>query len=182
MHITFRRSQSSATFSLVPLRVGGGVKFALHAKADLSAEEPHLLRRYRFENALLIADDPMMAVRSAIRTSTILIIPTSIVLVFVFGYLAGSMLSILGFFALTFFYYQQLREHIYVRDLTNGRTFNCFSVVELIQKEAYLEHIMSYLRQVLESAMHWDDKETIEILPLSKEDAKHFVLMSRLRV
>jgi hypothetical protein len=176
MRVAFNRSQSSATFSLVPLRIGGGVKFILDAKADLSEEERHLIQRYRIADARLVPDDPIITVKSAIRSSTILIIPIFIVLIIIFGYLTGIVLTFLAYLILIVFYYQQLRENIFVRDLINGRKFQCFSVVELIHKEASLEYLASYLRQLLESAAHWDDKEVIEIPPLSKEDAKLYVL------
>ena len=56
--------------------------------------------------------------------------------------------------------------------------FCCDSIIELIQKEAFLEGISEYLRQVLESAKNWHDREVIPIKPLDKALAKQAVLSS----
>ena len=81
---------------------------------------------------------------------------------------------------MTVVYFKTLREQIIVSDLLDGgRTFLCDSIVELIHKEAYLEGICEYLRQVLESAKHWHDREIIPIRPLDKEAAKQLILKAR---
>ncbi|MCP4407600.1 MAG: hypothetical protein GY807_07540, partial [Gammaproteobacteria bacterium] len=74
-------------------------------------------------------------------------------------------------------YFKTLREQIVVSELmAGGRKFRCDSIVALIQKEAYVEGVCSYLRQVLESAKHWHDREVVGIPPLKKEEAKLAVL------
>lgn len=75
-----------------------------------------------------------------------------------------------------YIFFHQMRETIYVKDLLVGRYFRCGSVVALARKEAYLQTVTSYLRQVMESAKHWDGVEKIEIIALSKDEAKSMIL------
>lgn len=73
-------------------------------------------------------------------------------------------------------FFNEKRETIMVSDLLVGRTFKCKSVIELARKEAYLQTITEYFRQVLESAKHWGDAESIEIHPLDRDEAKRRIL------
>ena len=101
-----------------------------------------------------------------------------VVLVLIVGFTWGSWITLVGMIAFTAFYYNEVREHIYVRDLIHGRKFRCFSIVELLQKEEYLRVLAMYLRQVLESAKNWGGREAVPIPRLSPEDAKLLVLKS----
>lgn len=58
----------------------------------------------------------------------------------------------------------------------HGRYFSCGSVVELARKEAWLETATAFLRQVMESAKHWDgtERRPVEVLP--KDEAKRIIL------
>lgn len=81
------------------------------------------------------------------------------------------------FIGVPLIYYFALREKVKVRHLVSGgKMFRCDSVVELIHKEAELESRCQYLRQLLESAKHWDEREIIPIQPLDKINAKLAVL------
>jgi hypothetical protein len=71
-----------------------------------------------------------------------------------------------------YFYFHQKRETIYVKDLIHGRYFSCRSVIELARKEAWLSVVTSFLRQVMESAKHWDGTETFDVDALPKDEAK----------
>ena len=65
---------------------------------------------------------------------------------------------------MTLVYFWHEREQITVSDLLiNGRVFRCDSVVALIEKEAEIANMASHLRQVLESAKHWSDREVIPL-------------------
>lgn len=176
MHLLCERKQSPATFTLVPLRLGRGVMFTMWMKAELDQEEKALVQRYAFEDALLVAHDPMETLRKSFRTAALIGIVIWVVLALAVSWRFGAWMAILGTAGLTVVYYNELREHIYVRDLIHGRKFRCFSIVELVRKEAYLQVIAGYLRQVLESAKHWEGREKLEILPLSKDEAKEAVL------
>lgn len=178
MNLLCERKQTSAPFTFVPLQIGGGVMFTLWAKTELDEEEQGLLKKYNFEDALLIADDPSDALRRALRAAIILGIAIWIVVWLVTSITTATGITLLAILILTAVYYNELRGHIYVRDLVHGRTFRCFSVVELLQQEERLKFLAGYLRQVMESAKHWDGREAVPIPPLSREDAKQLVLKS----
>ena len=99
--------------------------------------------------------------------------------VVVFG-LVASALGVTGAFVAAllvgggvgYLYFHQKRETIFVKDLIHGRYFSCDSVIELARKEAWLGVVTSFLRQVMESAKHWDGTETVDIAALPKDEAK----------
>ena len=75
-----------------------------------------------------------------------------------------------------YFYYHQKRETIFVKDLMHGRFFTCDSVIELARKEAWLQTIVAFLRQVMESAKHWDGTETHDVPVMDKDEAKQLII------
>ena len=178
MNLLFKRSQTSgALFSLVPLRIGRGVVFQLHAELELSAEEASLVNRYRFANTALVVSDPLDDLRRAFRPALVLGLLSFVALWLLWTFTIAISTALLVILIMTAIYFRALREQIIVSDLTEGgRTFYCESIVALIQKEAYLELVCGYLRQVLESAKHWDDRERITIEPLKRAEAKQAVL------
>ena len=181
MQLLLDRKQSSASFfSLVPLRIGSGVTFALHVMLELDAEEDELLKQYNFVDAPLVVSDPIDDLKQSFRPALFLGIVAFVVLWFLGTFFAAFGLAVLVILVMTVIYFNALRENLIVRQLLDGgRTFRCDSIVALIEKEAYLEHICSYLRQVLESAKHWHDREAVPIPPLRKEEAKQAVLKAR---
>lgn len=178
MNLLFDRDQKQAAlFSLVPLRIGSGVMFRLRAELELDEEEDALLKKYRLLYAPLVVSDPIDDLKRALRPAAFLAIVTFIVFSLLVSFSIGTTIGILVLIIMTFVYFDALREQINVNHLLNGgRTFRCESIVALIQKEAYLEAISQYLRQVLESAKYWHDREAVAIKPLSKADAKQAVL------
>lgn len=175
MNILYKRSQTKSGFSLIPFRIAGGMVFTLRAKIDLSQEEQYLFDRYRFRDAVLIDGNPVAAVRKGIRYALLICIPVFAAVSVFWGLKMATAAVALLFVILTVFFYDKLREHIYVRDLLSGRSFQCFSVVELIEKETYLVEVCGYLRQVLESSQHWGGQQTIEVPALSPDAAKQAV-------
>ena len=178
MHLLLDRGQSGASFfSLVPLRIGSGVTFTLHAELELDAEEQALLQKYNLTKAPLVVSDPIEDLKQSFRPAVFLGIVTFVVMWFFTSFTTAFGLSVLVILVMTGVYFKTLREQIMVSELlAGGRKFRCDSIVALIQKEAYLEYICSFLRQVLESAKHWHDREAVPIPPLRKEDAKQAVL------
>ena len=178
MQLLFDREQvSSALFSLVPLRIGSGVTFTLHAILELDPEEEALIKHFKFTKAPLVVSDPVEDLRQSIRPASFLGIVAFLILWIFASFSTAFGLAILVVFAMTIVYFKTLREQIIVSELlAGGRKFRCDSIVALIQKEAYLEYICGYLRQVVESAKHWHDREAIPIQPLNKEEAKQAVL------
>ena len=75
-----------------------------------------------------------------------------------------------------YWFFNEKRETIFVKDLLHGRYFSCGSVIALARKEAWLETVVSYLRQVMESAKNWDGTERHKIEALPKDEARQVIL------
>jgi len=176
MHLYLQRRQSRGSYSLVPLRVSGGVLFRLTAKLELSEEESFLVREYGFRDALLIDADHTDVLRRSLRLALFVGALAWLLFAALFDIYAASFLAAVLAAGLCYLFYNHLRQHVYVRDLLNGRSFDCFSIVELVHQEQHLTAICQYFRQVLETARHWQGREQIEIPPLDPETAKHLVL------
>lgn len=178
MNLLLQREQKSAAlFSLIPLRIGSGVMFHLRAELELEGDEEALIAKYRFANAPLVVSDPIEDIKMAFRPALFLGFLAFVLVWFLISFWSAILLSIITTLGMTAVYFTTLREQILVGDLLHGgRTFRCDSVVELIAKEAYLENISEYLRQVLESAKHWGEREVVPIKPLPREEAKRAVL------
>jgi len=178
MNLLLNRDQKSASlFTLVPLRIGSGMMFHLQAELELDEEEQELMRKYRFQNAPLVLSDPIDDLKKSFRPALILGIVAFIVFWILASFTTATTLAMLVTLVMTVVYFKTTREQIVVSDLLNGgRTFRCDSIVELIHKEAFLEGVSEYLRQVLESAKNWHDREVIPIKPMDKARAKEAVL------
>ena len=178
MNLLLDRDQNdAAVFSLVPLRIGAGVTFTLHAELELDSEEQALIQKYNLTKAVLVRSDLFDDIKQAFRPALLLGIVTFILFWFIADISMAILLAILVLIVMTGVYFKTLREQINVSDLlAGGRKFRCDSIVALIQKEAFLEGVCAYLRQVLESAKHWNDREAISIPPLKKEEAKQAIL------
>lgn len=184
MNLLLSRDQKSAAlFSLIPLRIGSGVMFHLRAALELEGNEEELIRKYRFANTPLVVSDPIEDIKMAFRPALILGFVTFVLSWFVLSFWSAVPLALVVTIVMTVVYFRTLREQILVGDLMHGgRVFRCDSIVELIHKEAYLESIAEYLRQVLESAKHWGEREVVPIRPLPKAEAKLAVLRRRFYV
>ncbi len=178
MQLLLSRDQTdSSIFSLVPLRIGSGVTFTLLAELETTAEETALLQKYNFTKAALVVSDPIEDLKQSFRPALFLGVVAFIVFWILGSFSTALGLSMLVTLVMTVVYFRTLREQIIVSQLmAGGRKFRCDSIVDLIKKEAYLRHICSYLRQILESAKNWGDREAIPIEPLSKHDAIQAVL------
>lgn len=169
MELLFKRSQTTGTT--------GRVAFKLWGKIEFDEEETALTQRYHFDKAILIeVVQPWLIRRAAIR-GVWAIVTLWLVLYFIFSWHSSALLlSILGGGGFAYWYYHQHRETIFVRDLMHGRNFSCDSVVDLARKEAWLETICAYLRQVMESAKHWDGEVRSPIEALPKDEARQVIL------
>ena len=172
-----RDQRDAALFSLIPLRIGSGVTFTLHATLELDEEEQALIRKYNFTKAALVVSDPISDLIKSFKPALVLGIVVFSLLWLVWSFDTGLTIGFLVTLIMTGVYFKTLREQIIVSELLGGgRKFRCDSIVELVKKEAYLSNICAYLRQVLESAKSWDDRDVVPILPLNREDAKAAVL------
>jgi hypothetical protein len=164
MNLLFKRQQSEGN---------GKVKFKLWAQTELDEDEQHIVKRYRFDGAKLIDVFQPNLLRNAILVA----LGVSVVVSFVLSRFAlGLPIGVSAGIAAGYFFYDRKRESVLVRDLIHGRYFACDSVIELARKEAWLSTVVAVLRQVMETAKHWDGTETIPIAALSKEEAKYIAL------
>ncbi len=168
MELLFQREQTAGRI--------GRVKFKLWGKIQLDMDEERIVRRYQFDEAMLIEVYQPTLFRRSLLAATLAFV--------VAGAFASTELSLgvsvaVGLAAgaaVGFWYYTEKRETIFVKDLIRGRHFSCDSVVELARKEAWLTYVTSFLRQVMESAKHWDgvERHTIEALP--KDEARQVII------
>jgi hypothetical protein len=168
MDLLFRREQTSGSVTRV--------NFKLWGKLELDEEEQGLVTRYRFDNAILIAVEEPELFRRAVRVGVLAFVVALVLLAMILGPFIGGLLSIAVGVGVGYWWMNEMRETIYVRDLLHGRHFACDSVIELARKEAWLTTVVSYLRQVMESAKHWDGTERHKIDPLPKDEARAVIL------
>lgn len=170
MKLLFKREQTTGKV--------GRVQFKLWAKLDLDGDEKEIVSRYRFDESVLIA----VLQPALIRNSILIAIGVAAIGIGVFTAMVGMgyglMLGLAAGGGAGYAWFNEKRETIFVRDLIFGRHFSCPSVIDLASKEAFLEQVVSFLRQVMESAKTWGGTETIDIPALGKAEAKYMMLKS----
>jgi hypothetical protein len=168
MDLLFKREQTPGRLNRV--------NFKLWGKIELNRDEENIVQRYQFDEAVLIAVLQPFLIRTAIIIGLIVAGLLLVPLAKPFGEGMAILLALSAGGGAGYWYYNEKRETIYVRDLLHGRDFSCDSVVELARKEAWLETVVSYLRQVMESAKHWDGTQRHHIDPLPKDEARQVIL------
>lgn len=168
MEILFKREQTAGRILKV--------KFKLWAKLELDEDEQAIVRRYDFNQAVLIAAVQPTLIRNTALVGAGAFFVAFVVLVGVAGLYGTLVLAALAGGGTGFMYFTQKRETIFVKDLLHGRNFTCDSVIDLARKEAWLDLVASYLRQVMESAKHWDGTEHRSIEALPKEEARQVII------
>jgi len=166
MEILFKREQSPGKLTRV--------NFKLWGKIELDEDEQAIVERYRFDNAVLIEAIQPGLLRKAIIISLLAGVFAAVILQNMGP--GGLVLALIIGSGIGYFYFHNKRETIFVRDLLHGRNFKCDSVVELARKEAWLQTIVSFLRQVMESAKHWDGTERHSVEALPKEEARQVII------
>ena len=168
MELLFKREQTAGKLRRV--------NFKLWGKIELDSDEQEIVRRYHFDEAVLIA----ALQPNLLRATTFIAVGVFIV---VFAIIAsnwsvgtGVIIGLLAGGGAGYWYLHEKHETIFVRDLLHGRHFVCDSVVELARKEAWLSVVVSFLRQVMESAKHWDGTEHLTIEALPKDEARQVIL------
>lgn len=165
MNLLFKRAQTDD--------VTGNVKFKLWAQTELDEDEQHIVKRYRFDSAKLVDALQPNLMRNAVLVGAGV---AAVLAVLLWSYSIGlAFAAIVGSFA-GYLFYDRNRESVLVRDLIHGRHFSCRSVVELARKEAWLMTVVAVLRQIMETAKHWDGTQTMPVEALSKEEAKYVAL------
>lgn len=168
MKLLFKRSQTAGRVAKV--------RFQLWGKVELDEAETEIVRRYNFDNAILIEAVQPTLIRSAVFIGIGVWVIIFGILLSIMGTGGAIVLALIVGIAAGGFYFHQKRETIYVKDLIHGRYFSCSSIIELARKEAWLGVVTSFLRQVMESAKHWDGTETLDIDALPKDEAKLVML------
>jgi len=199
MELLFKREQKSSLMGRVTFKLWGTVEFdeeetALVKRYDFNRA------------ILIIAKQPKLFRKACFAGLISFIILGSIFLLidflsrwfigwFVFSYVASfaEKFGMYGIYTLSpnfmwfalatlisigrgYHYFHKHRGTILVRDLIHGRYFACDSVIDLARKEAWLETICAYFRQVMESAKHWDGTAHIPIEALPKDEARQVII------
>ncbi len=168
MKLLLRRTQSTGPT--------GRVRFKLWGKIELENDELQILRKYSLDKAILVFIDQPGLLRNTI-VSYIAI--ASIIFAFSLPRVGAEdalLYSLIGALVPSWFLYDYFRETVYVKDLMHGRYFSCPSVVELARKEAWLQHVTSFLRQVMQTVKYWDGEEPVDIPALDNELAKQIII------
>lgn len=168
MDLLFKRNQASGKL--------GRVAFELWGKLELDEDEQALVKRYRFDQAILIDALQPKLLRNAGLVGLVVTIVAYVVFNAMMPNAAATVIALSAGGVAGYWFYQDKRETIFVKDLLHGRHFTCDSVIELARKEAWLTTIVSYLRQVMESAKNWDGTERHTIEPFPKDEARQVIL------
>lgn len=168
MEILFKREQTPGKMSRV--------NFKLWAKIEPGEDEQEIISRYKFDQAVLIEAVQPGLMRSAAMVAVGVFAVAFLLFAAIFGINAGLFLAIVTAFGAGYWYADSKRESIFVKDLLHGRHFKCESVIELARKEAWLATIVGFLRQVMESAKHWDGTETQSVEALPKDEARQVII------
>ena len=152
------------------------IVFRLWAKTEMDEDERALIDRYDLDESMLLRSDD----RDHLKWAIIL----GVIAFFLVGGIIGQATSaetgiIPGLLAgggFGYWWLNEKRETIYMRDMLHGRRFKCRSIIDLAKKEAMLENACIGLRQVVETAKHWDGIETCPVPALPKEEAKELVV------
>ena len=166
MDLLFKREQR-----IVP----NGVNFKLWGKIELDDDEEAIVAKYQFDNAILVFVHQPGLGRTAFLIGALVGVVTLFVLYDLLDVVGIPLGLMLGMCA-GYFWYHQHRETIYVKDLLHGRHFTCDSVIDLARKEAWLGTVVSFLRQVMESAKHWDGTERHAVDPLPPDEARQVII------
>ncbi len=181
MDLLFRREQAPGAAGIglpIPIRAFGlgAPRFKLWAKVELSPEEQGVVDHYHFDEAVLIdAIQPELLRKTAIIGGAVWVV-AAMLLWTVFSFGGAVFWGLIAGGVAAYFYYDKSRETVFVKDLLHGRHFMCGSVVELARKEAWLETVTGFLRQVMESAKNWGGTEAIKIEALPKDIARQIIL------
>ncbi len=167
MNLLFKREQTD---------VAGKVKFKLWAQTELTEDEQHIVQRYRFDSAKVIDVLQPHLLRAAIGVGIAVALLAGVIFGYAMPWPLGWLLGAGAGIAAGYFVYDSQRQSLWVRDLLHGRHFSCDSVVELARKEAWIQMVVAFLRQVMESAKNWDGTETVPIDALTKQEAKYLVV------
>tara|TARA_B100001057_G_scaffold337646_1_gene338428 strand:+ start:301 stop:825 length:525 start_codon:yes stop_codon:yes gene_type:complete len=132
MELLFKREQTTGSV--------GRVNFKLWVKLEVTQDEQALIRRYRFDESILIGADDRHLLRGAVRLGAIVFVIAALFLTYLSSSgITGLVGGLAAGAGAGYWHMNEKRETIFVKDLLHGRHFTCESVVELAKKEAWLE-------------------------------------------
>jgi len=168
MELLFRREQTTGKV--------GRVNFKLWAKLELDENEQALVKRYKFDQSQIVDETQPKLIRNSAVLGILAGLIATVILDLIFPASLALVLGLAAAIGAGYWWYNEKRERLYVKDLLHGRHFTCPSIIDLAKKEAWLTDVSSLVRQVMESAKHWDgtEKHVIEALP--KEEARQVML------
>mgnify|MGYP001795320842 CR=1 FL=1 len=153
-----------------------GTKFTLWAKIEIDDDERAIIQRYKFDKARLMGvNDPNLLRKSALYGSFVFLAVWFLVDL-VIDTQAAAFTGIFMGVLFAFWYFNEFRAQIYVRDLLYGRHYDCRDIIDLTKTEAQITNVTAIFRQVMESAIHWGGTETQDVPVLSKEEARALLL------
>ena len=168
MELLFRREQTAGQL--------GRVHFKLWGKIELDEDEQAIVKRYKFDEAVLLQGFQPLLVRKSALIGGVMFVVVFAILAFNWSTTGGFIMALIAGGGFGYWYFHENRETIFVRDLMHGRNFICPSVIELAREEARLADMVSYLRQVMESAKHWDGTERLAVEALPKDEARQVMI------
>lgn len=168
MELLFKRDQTPGKLARV--------HFMLWGKLEVGEDEQALISRYRIDEAMLIESDDSEVLRKSIWIGGFVFLFVTALLAQMLGGTMGFLGGAAAGVGAGYWYMNEKRETVFVKDLLHGRNFKCDSVIALAKKEVWLQGACAVFRQVMESAKHWDGVERHTIDPLPKEQAKEVIL------
>ena len=183
MKLLFQRAQGAGPLGVAESSALSGLsfglsrpKFKLWAKIELEPAEKVVLDHYHFDATILIDAEQPDLMRKTFYVALATFIFATLFFSMLISSSAAMFWAIIAAAAAGYFYHDKHRETIFVRDLLHGRNFSCTSIIELARKEAWLQTVSAFLRQVMESAKNWDGTESIKIQAVDKDLAKQIII------
>jgi hypothetical protein len=139
--------------------------FQLWAKFELRDEEQALINKYNVSKSIITEGDMKRDIIKSVMYS---------LAVCIVGYIFINIFAVrrLPFVEITLMIplvalaiYTRIRERIIVRDILNGRNFNCNSIGVLMEKEKTITDMAVMFRQFLEAMKNWEGREVLDIEP-----------------
>ncbi|MDG2001778.1 MAG: hypothetical protein P8J20_00445 [Novosphingobium sp.] len=154
----------------------GRIVFRLWAKTEMGEDERALIDRYDIAESYLLVSDDFLHLKWAVILGLVTFFVTGGIMVTLDAPEPGFVVALIAGVAVGYWWINEKRETIVMRDMLHGRRFKCRSVIDLAKKEAMLENACIFLRQVVETAKHWDGVETCPVPVLAKDEAKALIV------
>lgn len=168
MKVLMRHEQTQGMFR--------SVRFKLWGKIELEGDEQKIIDRYDFDHAVLIYEHIEGLLKWAVIIGMIATVPAFFLFAGMFGRSVGVPIAIAAGAFCGWFFYDRLRETVYVKDLLHGRYFRCKSIIDISLKEEWLKQACAFLRVVMENAKNWGGTEVTDVPPLDPETSKRLML------